>query len=159
MNYLSVSSLRWAPASAQQWFRHFHHHGRGDRHIWGWPVRGAGMYDGQILSQLMLRQKRDSLRERKTRAGRSDPVGPPWRDSPHVRPLEDVTPQKQMSNTTQQHKNTQLCLYCVCGHVARSFSSSHTSPFCLVWLPCWPDSQAQLSHYGGPTLPFHHPHT
>lgn len=149
MNYLPVSSLRWAPASAQQWLRHFHHHGRGDRHIWGWPVHGAGMYNGQILSQLKLRQKHESLRERKTGAGRSDRVGPPGEIRHMFGPWRTWL---LRSKWAIQHSSTKtpssVSTVSVDMLLAR-FPAVTPRHFCLVWLPWWPDSQAQLSHCGG----------
>lgn len=55
----------------------------------------------------------------------------------------DFSEDVQMSNTTQEHKNTQFCLYCICGHVACLFSSSHTSPFC--WFDCHSDKTANTA--------------
>lgn len=102
MNYLPVSFLRWAPASAQQWFRHFHHHGRGDRHIWGWPVRGAGMYDGQILSQLKTKTWLTKGREDESRT--EWPCGAPLErfatcSSPRGRDSSEANEQYNTSST------------------------------------------------------------
>lgn len=124
MNYLPVSFLRWAPASAQQWFRHFHHHGRGDRHIWGWPVRGAGMYDGQILSQLKTKTWLTKGREDESRT--EWPCGAPLEwfatcSSPGGRDSSEAN--EQYNTAAQKHPALSLLRLWTCCSLV--FQQSH----------------------------------
>lgn len=108
MNYLPLCSLRWAPASSQQWFRHIHHPGHGGRYVRSTTVRWARMWRGQIHRLLELRRKSMNVPEvvdQNTTSG----VTRRLPESTSLANLQQV--QWAMQPTDAQ--NTHLCLHWV----------------------------------------------